>query len=321
MGRFFSKHKTLKIIAIIFIVVNVYSFLPVIKLYLTGAPSAFKKNHDVARELAGNKEPYFSFIVMSDTSSGCFFMESATLKLISGMNREDRFHKCPIDFVINIGDVTFRGRESHYRNYAKIRAMIKYPVITAIGNHDDDIDDGEKGKAIFEKYCGEKEFSFIDRNVYFIVLDNKNGEFREDQFEWFSGELEKARGYDHTFIFMHKPPFNPYQQSWYRVETNPWSHRFMKMCEEYKVDIVFSGHEYINRITEFGGVTYIVSGGGGALLHEAPSWDNAFLHYIVVKVNNDYIDYEVRKIFPPIWEFFTFYLWKDLIYFARGLLN
>ncbi|MFH1791062.1 MAG: hypothetical protein ABH885_03645, partial [Candidatus Omnitrophota bacterium] len=179
----------------------------------------------------------------------------------------------------------------------------------------------EKGSALFNKYCGEREFSFTDRNSYFIALDNINGEFREDQFEWFESELDKAAAYDNIFVFMHKPPFNPYQQSWYRIETCPWSYRFMKICEDNNVTAVFSGHEYVHRIVDFGGVTYVVSGGGGALLHEAPSWDGSSLHYIVVKVNRDYVDYEIRQVPPPIWEYFFFYMWRDLIYYVRGLLN
>lgn len=321
MQQFIRKHKILSTIIGIFLLLNLYSLLPLAKVYLSKPPTALKTNLEISENLKEHDDPYFSFIVISDTSSGCPLMESATLKLISRINREDRFHKIPIDFVINIGDVTFRGREPHYRNYAKIKELIKYPVISAIGNHDDDLDDGARGEAMFKKYCGEKEFSFVDRNAYFIVLDNKNGEFRDDQFEWFENELQKADQYKHVFVFMHKPPFNPYQQSWYRIETCPWSQRFLKMCEQYNVSIVFSGHQYVQRAVEFGGVTYIVSGGGGALLAEAPSWDNSFLHYIVVKVNMDYIDYEVRKVPPPIWEFFVFYIWKDLLYFVKGLLN
>ena len=235
------------------------------------------------------------------------------------MNREDRFKKIPIDFVINVGDVTFRGRESHYKNYAKIKNLIKYPVIMAIGNHDDDIDNGKEGQALFRKYCGEKEFSFIDRNSYFIVLDDQNGEFSESQFAWFENELKKAKSYSHIFVFMHKPPFNPYQQSWYRIETCPWSYRFMKLCEKYKVGMVFSGHEYAQREAEFGGVKYIITGGGGTLLID-PSWEGSVLNYLVIKVNHNYVDYEVRKIMPPTWEFFTYYMWKDLMFFVRDLL-
>ena len=309
--------KIIKLLFIIFIVINIYSLIPIVSFYFGGHSVVKTLNRETVKEFEKNKDPYFSFIVISDTGSGMFFNEAATLKIVKTINREDRFMKVPIDFVVNVGDVTFRGRESHYKNYLKIKKKLKFPVIDAIGNHDDDHDNGAEGLRLFNEYCGTQEFSFTDRNSYFIVLDNKDGDFKEKQFSWLLSELEKAKGYKHTFIFMHKPPFNPYQQAWYRIETTPWSHRFLKLCDEYNVDIVFSGHENVSRAVKFGSVTYIVSGGGGTPLIQ-PSSEGGFLNYVFVKVNKDYVDYEIRKINPPIWEFFAFYLWKDLIYFLQG---
>lgn len=313
-------NKALKWILILFLLANAYSFLPVVRFYLSPGEKIKYTNESVAEKLKQNKDPYFSFIVTSDTGSGMFFNESASLKIASRINREDRFKKIPFDFVVNIGDITFRGRESHYKNYLKIKNMIKFPVIDAIGNHDDDLDNSSGGLALFRKYSGSEEFSFVDRNAYFIVLDNKGGNFSEKQFVWLEDELKKSKSFKHSFIFMHKPPFNPLQQAWYRPETNLWSHRFLKLCDKYEVSMVFSGHENVSRVVKFGRVTYIVCGGGGTLLIQ-PTCEGGFLNYIVVKVNKDYLDYEIRKVFPPLWQFFTFYLWKDLAFFIQGLLN
>ena len=312
--------KTIKALIIIFVLVNIYSFIPIVSFYLKDAPIGVKKNENLTELLKDNKDPYFSFIVTSDTGTGLFLNEASTLKIISSINSEDRFKKVPIDFVANVGDVTFRGRESHYKNYVKIKDMIKFPTLDVIGNHDDDIDNGPRGEELFANYCGKKEFSFIDRNSYFIVLDNKDGDFKESQFNWLKSELDKAQSYKHIFIFMHKPPFNPFHESWYRVETNPWSHRFMKLCDENNVDMVFSGHESGVRVARFGKVTYVVSCGGGTLLMQ-PTSLGGYLNYVLVKVNGDYIDYEIRKVFPPVWEYFFYYAWKDFSYFLRGLLN
>ena len=309
--------KIWKIIFILFILINVYSLIPVISLYFEKAPAEWTTNEEVVKNLEKNEEPYFSFIVISDTGSGFFMNESVTLKIASRINKEDRFKKGPIDFVINIGDVTFRGRESHFQNYAKIKNKIKFPVIDVIGNHDDDY----TGRSdLFNKYCGKKEFSFSDRNSYFIVLDNLNGDFTEEQFLSFEKELEKGKAYEHIFVFLHKPPFNPFSETWYRAETNPWSLRFMHLCDKYGVDIVFSGHEEGHRIVKFGSVTYVVAAGGGSLMVQ-PSSEGGFLNYIVIKVNRNYVDYEVKKVSPPIWEFFTYYMWKDFVYFLKGILN
>jgi hypothetical protein len=104
-----------------------------------------------------------------------------------------------------------------------------------------------------------------------------------------------------------------------QVRDLQWSYFFMKMCEGTG-PAVFSGHEYINRSVEFGGDTYVVSGGGGALLFEAPTWENSSNHYIVVKINGSYVDMEVRKVFPPLWLYSGFYFWRDLIFFVKDFL-
>ncbi len=73
----------------------------------------------------------------------------------------------------------------------------------------------------------------------------------------------------------------------------------MKMCEKYKVDIVFTGHEHMFKEATYGGVEYIISGGGGVLT-QILNYDGGFLHYIAVRVYGDYADCEVRKIFPSL---------------------
>ncbi|MDD4202870.1 MAG: metallophosphoesterase, partial [Candidatus Omnitrophica bacterium] len=257
MKAFFRRHKVLSISLLCFVLINLYSAIPLVFFYFQKIPDKIDLNQQIIKELEEKQGNNFEFIVMSDTSSGLFVMESTTLKLISRINAEDRFTgKTDIDFVVNVGDVTFRGKEKQYKNYIKIKDRIKFPVISVIGNHDDDIDNGEKGMELFNKYCGSEEFSFIDRNSYFIGLDNKGGDLTESQLENLEKELNNAKEYENIFIFMHKPPFNPYQQSWYRIENSDWSYRFMKMCEKYNVDMVFSGHEYISKVIDFGGVKY-----------------------------------------------------------------
>jgi hypothetical protein len=184
-----------------------------------------------------------------------------------------------------------------------------------MGNHDDD----RHGEHLFKELIGKREFSFIDRNSYFIVLDNKITDLNEQQCAWLEEELKKSQGYKHRFIFMHKQPFSLYQQSWFRPELGKWSYRFMKMCEAYKVDIVFAGHEHMFREASYGGVRYVISGGAGMFI-QIPESDGGYLHYVVVRVYGDYVDYEVRKVFPPMWEYLSYYMWKELFYFVKDVV-
>jgi len=309
------------VLSIIFLFLFIHSLSPLVWFYMKKDVKTLT-NEESAAKLQDNKGSYFAFIVFGDNHTGFPLNDSATLKLIRLMNREDRFKKIPIDFVVNLGDVTFcKGRESNYRSYNKMRSLIKWPVISVMGNHDY----VKGGWRYFQKYIGKNEFSFTDRGSYFIVLDNKITDVTQTQFAWLEEELKNSAAYNHRFLFMHKPPLSLYQQGWFRPELNPWSQRLMKLCEKYNVDIVFAGHEHMFRERMLGAVKYVISGAGGMPLI-IPAWDGGYLHYMVVRVYGDYVDYEVRKVFPPFWEFVGYYMWKDAFYalkhvfFKDGLL-
>ena len=304
----------LKITGIILFIGIVYSLIPVAALYLQ-KDAAGPTNEQIAEKLKGNKGNIFSFIVFGDNHAGFIFDDSAFLKVIHGINRENRFKKLNIDFAANLGDVAFmKGSRWDYRIYNRLRAKIKWPVISLMGNHDDD----RHGESLFRENFGKKEFSFTDRNAYFIVLDNKITAISEEQCNWLEGELKKSSAYAHRFILMHKQAISLYQQSWFRPELSSWAYRFMKMCEQYKVDIVFAGHEHMFREAAYGGVRYIMTGGGG-MLTQIPESEGGYLHYLVVRVYGDYVDFEARRVFPPLWEYVTYYMWKELFYLLKDV--
>ena len=291
----------------------VYSLIPVVGLYCQKDPPIVT-NADAIEKIKNNKGGYFQFIVFGDNHAGLILDDSAALKEIRSMNREGRFRKVPIDFVMSSGDITFRGSPLDYRIFNRLRSRITMPVICAAGNHDDDT---KTALADFKKYCGPAEFSFANRNSFFIVLDNSRGNLTEAQFARFEEALKQSQAYQHRFVILHKPAMSFYQQSWYRPETNPWSYRFMKLCEAAKVDIVFSGHEHMSMTATHGGVTYVVTGGGG-IITQLPAREGGFLHYVVVRVYGDYVDYEVRRILPPFWEYLVYYIWKEGFYFLKA---
>jgi len=305
----------LKIAGILVLVVSAVSFAPVAQLYLSKELAPYT-NAEAAERLAANKGDSFRFLVFSDNHAGLPLSDSAALKMVRSINREGRFKKTPVDFAVSAGDVTFRGSKWDFRIFNIIRSKIRWPVICAAGNHDDDV---KTVKDLFKKYCGSNEMSFIDRNSYFIILDNTIGTVTKRQFTWLESELEKSLPYAHRFIIMHKPPLSPYQQAWYRPELGDWFYGFMKICEKYKVDIVFTGHVHMFKESSYGGVKYITTGGAGMPM-DIPTSDGGYHHYLAVRVFGDYVDFEVRKIFPPLWEYLCYYMWKDLFYMLKGVI-
>ncbi|MCM8791311.1 MAG: metallophosphoesterase [Candidatus Omnitrophica bacterium] len=312
--KFTLMKRLLLIMVLIAALLSVNSVAPVLWLYLKKCP-AQPTNEAVVEKLKTNSGEYFGFIAFGDNHAGFIFDDSAFLKMIRLMNREDRYKKLPIDFAVNLGDVTFsKGREWDYCIYDKLRSLIKWPVISLMGNHDYQ----KGGWRIFRQRLGKHEFAFSNRNSYFIALDNKITDLTEEQFAWLESQLKKDSSYKHIFLFMHKPPISLYQQSWYRPELSPWSYRLMKLCEQYNVKMVLAGHEHMFRERVFGGVRYVITGGAGMLI-QIPEAEGGYLHYIVVRVNGDYVDYEVRKVFPPLWEYLTYYVWKEILYALKHI--
>jgi len=305
----------LQIAGIVLLVASVVSLAPVAGLYLSKEPAPYT-NAQAAEKLAANKGDSFRFLVFSDSHAGLVLSDSAFLKTVRNMNREDRFKKTPVDFAVSSGDITFRGSIWDFHIFNIIRSRIKWPVICSAGNHDDD---NRKVKDLFKKYCGSNAMSFVDRNSYFITIDNTITNITEKQFIWLEAELEKSQAYAHRFVIMHKPPVSPYQQAWYRPEQGVWPYKFMKLCEKYKVDVVFTGHEHMFKKSSYGGVKYVTAGGAGMPM-DIPTSEGGYQHYVVVRVLGDYVDLEVRKVFPPLWEYLCYYMWKDIFYTLRSVL-
>jgi predicted phosphodiesterase len=299
--------KLRKIIVAVILIAVIYSATPLIPYLVRTPASNYENNRASIEKLKGNKGAYFSFIVFGDNHAGLVFNDASTLKLIWHMNREDRFRKAPIDFVLSVGDVTLNGKRDHFTASKKIQRLIKYPFITAIGNHDD--------RTLFKEYYGDRQFAFADRNSYFIVVDNADD---GPDIEWLEEELKKGQGYTHTFVAMHKPPCDPYQQEWYNIDNAPWAYKIRKLLAKYHVDMVFAGHKHMFKHQNFDNVDYITTGGGGMLI-EIPESDGGYLHYVRVMVNNDYVTYEVRKMSPPLWLHATYYLAKEALYWFRNL--
>jgi len=311
-----------KLIFILF-ALSVYSFIPVVLLYRAPNVPTYTNAQAIEKIKAfedlqndGLMKDLFGFIVFGDNHAGLLFNDDCHLKVIRSINQEGEHERVKFDFVLSTGDLTFRGREWDYQILNKLRARIKFPIVTTYGNHDDDNEGGPR----FEEMIGEKTFSFSYRNCYFIFLDNSSNSVTDEQFDWLEQELKKSLKYTHRFILAHKSPVSAQLHTWFRQEVVSWSYRMMKLCEKYELDYFLAGHEHLYRASKFGGVTYITSGGAGTMPIVPPS-QGGFLHYLVFKVDGDYIDYKVSKVQPPFWQLITGYVWKDLALFVKDIFS
>ncbi len=226
----------------------------------------------------------FSFAVFGDNRDG-----DETFKLlISKLSREKE-----IVFAVNTGDFASNGSEEKYLAYKKMVSKLKAPVYNVLGNHD-----GVRGGLKrFQKYFGPFYYSFDYENSHFVVLNNAFKEsFDSAQFNWLKKDLAgtKAR---HKFVFMHKPVFDPSAiYPGYIMSGRAVTEELEKLFEKNKVDYVFAGHIHGYAKAEREGVTYVVTGGGGAPLYLPPEF-GGFYHYVIISVEKDRVSDRVVRVY------------------------
>jgi hypothetical protein len=227
----------------------------------------------------------FVFAVFGDTRSG--HLEHAVLsKLIESHN--------PM-FVINTGDLVSNGAsEADWQvffdvEHALLSSTTEYPVM---GNHDE-----RRGMAdLFFKYFrlpggerGKAYYKFRHGNVEVVVMDSEIESgflgFSDAQEAWLKKSLETAgagAGIDHRFVVLHQ---GPYASAPGRTG-NSAIRGLLGEFKKSKVSAIFSGHDHnYERGLSGNGITYVVTGGGGAPLYDVGVIGRKTLPLHVVKAN------------------------------------
>jgi acid phosphatase type 7 len=182
------------------------------------------------------------------------------------------------DVVLHTGDVVYRrGAICHYNQrffdpYADLIATT--PVYPAVGNHDLL---SNEGKPYFETFVlpannpegSEDYYSFVYGPVHVIVLNSEfyaadDDESIATQREWLAQELEGSTR-PWQLVTLHRPLYSSTSgkaDERIRDDLGP-------LFYEGQVDLVLSGHAHnYERFEPIDGVTYVVTGGGGADLYD-----------------------------------------------------
>ena len=257
----------------------------------------------------------FCFAVMGDNKNGF----STLHRIIKDIN-----NKKPL-FTIDVGDLVLDGEKEKYRIFYSEIKKSEVPFLVAIGNHE--IIDG--GRANYFDIFGNFYYSFSYNNSLFIVLDDSNEEYiDEQQMEFLENELKKD--FKHKFVFIHIPPFDPrdyvlniptiinkYIKPEHCLSNKENVKQFMDLMNKYNVTTIFSSHihGYFNETKN--DTPYIITGGAGAEMW-LPNPEHYFYHYVNVCVNNNDINYEVVKFPSPdanIMDRFGYAIWLYVWYF------
>jgi len=235
------------------------------------------------------KNTEFKFLVFGDSRGsdspfsnlrGSFFVWNKIIKQAIKKN---------VSFMIDIGDLINSGKFLEYLRLNKQIKKIKYiPFYPVIGNHEIR---NRKGTKYYRKFFGPTYYYFIYKKCLFVILDNSNGNLPLNSLNFLKEVFEKYKNLK-KFVFLHKPLFDPREDSNYVMEDKKQRNELIKIFKYYKVDTVFSSH--IHGYFDFikNGVRYIITGGGGARLRV----ENGFYHAILVEPDKN--KYEVIKINP-----------------------
>jgi len=226
-----------------------------------------------------NSDGSYRYVVMGDSRSQ-WDLWSSIVKHIDSLDPRPAF-------VINSGDLVPDGFASQFRNYY-IRPLLEtdIPYFVAIGNHDEGFED----KVLEYRYLfGDDSLNyFFDYGkARYIFIDNVTEALPyEETLEWLGRALKDTpRGY-RKYVAAHQPPSTIKKWAYHAWEDDE-SEAFTDLMTEYEVSEVYLGHIHAYSTAEFGGVTYTVSGGGGAGLHDRFGPLGNVHHYVICDVQTN----------------------------------
>jgi len=193
------------------------------------------------------------------------------------------------EFLIHTGDLVNEGSESQWQTLRQTMAGFALPFYPVPGNHD-----GLDGKLDgYLQYSGAPaaHYSFDRGAVHFTLADSHNGGIAAGELAWLREDLSRTSR-PVKMVFLHHPPFDPDGTDHIMAYGN---REFMALMVEQKVDYVIAGHIHAYSQEKRDGVTYVVSGGGGAPLYRE-GHPQAFYHYLSVAVRGEEVTIEVVKI-------------------------
>ena len=183
-------------------------------------------------------------------------------------------------FVCFTGDIVYNGFDANdwkeWESETSAWRDRKIEVFPALGNHDVHGDPKIALGNYFQHFPELKEsryYSVRSGDALILVLDSNQEELTGAQGEWLGKQFDHVPSdVDFLFVMDHHPPYTSSSDSKLYGgghAARPAEQALAKFLEERQTRshfrvVVFSGHVHNYERHEHGGVTYFVSGGGGA---------------------------------------------------------
>lgn len=221
-----------------------------------------------------------------------------------------------LDFVLHTGDVVYAmyNDPGPFDSYA-LKWYLPYepllaslPLYPVVGNHDVEAAAQWQGRPFYyhvfppftdprfppSDLAGRNQwYAFAYGDIQFLMLDTQSffGEpGRAEQAAWLAERLADSRFRASVPVF-HVPPYTYGRHT----SSGPAVQTWVPLFEEARVPLVLSGHDHNYQRIVRNNITYVISGGGSAVLYDAsepPPDDVVFArraHFVLLEVSADQI--------------------------------
>src|SRR6202162_45699 len=222
-------------------------------------------------------------------------------------------------FICFTGDIVYNGNDANdwkvWDDETSIWRDKKIPVYPALGNHDLHGDEKIALGNYFQRFPDLKNsryYSARAANALVLILDSSLEEAGGPQGQWLADKLDHVPpDVDFVFLMFHHPPYTSSSDAkafggGHSARTTEQT--LARMLESRQAHarsriVVFSGHVHNYERHEHGGVTYFVSGGGGA--HAYPiergpadpfQSKTVNYHYLLVEVDHQRLTVTMNRL-------------------------
>ncbi|MGA9527359.1 MAG: metallophosphoesterase [Terriglobales bacterium] len=211
-------------------------------------------------------------------------------------------------FICFTGDIVYNGYDPNdwkiFDDDTRAWSDKHIPVFPVLGNHELRGDEKVDLANYFSRFPALKNsryYSIRAANTMLLGLDSSLDEVTGPQGEWLTSNLAHLPfDVDFVFIMLHHPPYTSSSMNMLGEghSARPGEKALATLLEKRQAQmrariIVFSGHVHNYERHEHGGVTYFVSGGGGA--HAYPVPRAADDPYQSMEINYHYLLAEVEQ--------------------------
>lgn len=205
------------------------------------------------------RNPTFGFVVVGDFGSGDEIEQAVAADVEGWAERH------PINALVTTGDNVYPEDESSiddaWTRPSGWVAQLGLPVVATLGNHDVEDNGGAQIIELLEMPGPYYEVDLSDADIF--VLDSNRLD-DASQLEWLDAALAATERAWQIVVF-HHPAFSCSQHG----STPEVIEQWVPILERHGVDLVLNGHDHnYQRFAPLNGVTYLVTGGGGAELYE-----------------------------------------------------